>query len=160
LLTHYDLLRRKPPQSLQEKLWRAARQWLAAAKLRPPHVTKYPWLPGLKHAATTEHAKVLLIWAFGAQRDELRRACEGFTQRLKGQNDFVPVLVTNVADFAWFSRLGWLVEYLPELGGKGRSYQERKRAYLAWRYRDANIVPMSAGLASEGEWQVLLEMRN
>jgi hypothetical protein len=104
-------------------------------------------------------AKALLIWAPEVERASLRQACEGFSRRLKGNFCLAPVLVTDVADFAYFPRLGWLVEYLPELSGEGQSYEERKRRYLAWRYRDALIVPLPAGLASETEWNALMEQR-
>jgi hypothetical protein len=62
---------------------------------------------------------------------------------------FVPVLVTNVADFAFFSRLGWLVEYVPALSAPAGGYAERKQRHLAWRYRDAPALPVSAGLTDE-----------
>lgn len=92
------------------------------------------------------------------ERDSLRNACLGFQRFLAGRQDLAPVLVTDVADFAWFSRLGWMVEYLPELEGKGLPYQERKRDYLAWRYRDAVVVPAAAGLLDEENWNRLLQM--
>jgi hypothetical protein len=62
---------------------------------------------------------------------------------------FVPILVTDVPDFAFFSRLGWLVEYVPTLAPPAGDYAERKRRYLAWRYRDAPALPASAGLTAE-----------
>ena len=158
LLARYDLLGKKPPQSLQDRVSRLARRLLTVSGLAPPHVTKYPWVPTLKHATVVADAKALLIWAPGMGRNELRQACEGFSKRLKGNSSLAPVLVTDVADFTYYSRLGWLVEYLPELSGEGKSYQERKLRHLAWRYRDALIVPMTAGLASEAEWNALLEV--
>lgn len=158
LQTRYDLLAKKPPSSLKQRAWRGAKRVLAASGLMPPHVTHYPWLPTLKHAPVSAEAKTLLIWAPGTPRDALRRACEGLSARLNGDALLVPVLVTDVADFAFYSRLGWLVEYLPELSGEDRSYRDRKRAYLAWRYRDARIVPPAAGLADDAEWKALLEV--
>lgn len=157
LLTRYDLLGKKPPSSFHDRMFRLARKLLAATGLLPPQLTKYPWLPTLKHAPLAAHAKTLLIWAPGAGRDELRLACEGFSRRLKDNSTLSPVLVTAVADFAFFSRLGWLVEYLPDLTGEGQSYRERKMRYLAWRYRGALALPLSVGLASEPEWSELLE---
>jgi len=158
LLTRYDLLSKKPPSSFHDRVFRLARKLLAVTGLLPPHVTKYAWFPALKHAPLAAEAQALLIWAPGVGRDELRLACEGFSRRLKGNASLAPVLVTDVADFAFFSRLGWLVEYLPDLTGEGQSYRDRKMHYLAWRYRDAVAVPLSVGVASEPEWQVLLEM--
>ena len=158
LLARHDLLAGKPPATLNERAWRGAKRVMAALGLIPPHVTKYPWLPTLKHAPLSGEANTLLIWAPGVGRDALRRACEGFSARLKGDDALAPVLVTDVADFAFYSRLGWLVEYLPELSGEDRSYRERKRAYLAWRYRDARIVPPAAAQANDADWKALLEV--
>jgi len=158
LLARHDLLAGKPPATLKERAWRGAKRALAALGLISPHVTKYPWLPTLKHAPVSAEANTLLIWAPGTERDALRHACEGFSARLKGNDSLAPVLVTDVADFAFYSRLGWLVEYLPELSGEDRSYRERKRAYLAWRYRDARIVPPAAALANDADWKALLEV--
>jgi hypothetical protein len=157
LLTRCDLLGKKQPSRFRDCVFRLARKSLAATGLFPPHVTKYPWLPTLKQVPSAADAKALLIWASEVGGiTELRQACQGFSRRLEGNFSLAPVLVTHVADFAYFSRLGWLVEYLPELSGEGRSYEERKRRYLAWRYRDALIVPLSAGLASETEWSALM----
>jgi hypothetical protein len=69
------------------------------------------------------------------------------------------VLITPLSDFAFYSRLGWLVEYLPKLGND-EAYRERKRRYLAWRYRDATALPLSAGLADAAEVVRLLEDDN
>jgi hypothetical protein len=157
LLTRYDLLANKPPSSLKEQAWRRTRRLLSALGLMTPHVTQYPWLTTLKHVPEKADAKTLLIWATGADRDELRSACQGFAKHLESDARWVPVLVTDVADFAYFSRLGWLVEYLPKLDDDGQSYRARKRAYLAWCYRDASIVPWRAGLAGDTEWNALLE---
>ena len=156
LLSRHDLLGNKPPPSFQGRVFRFVRKLLAATVLIPPYVTKYAWLPTLKHAPKATDARALLIWAPGTRRDELRLACEGFSRRLKDNTSLAPVLVTDVADFAYFSRLGWLVEYLPELSGEGSSYKERKRRYLAWRYRDAVAVPVQAAYASEAAWLQLL----
>lgn len=156
VLARYDLLREKPPQALHERVWRSARRVFAAAGLMPPHVTNYPWQPALKHAPAAEDARTLLIWALNVEREALRRSCEAIAKRLQAGPAFAPVLVTDVADFAYYSRLAWFVEYLPELSGEGPSYRERKRRHLAWRYRDAVSVPVSAGLADEAAWQEVL----
>jgi hypothetical protein len=158
LLTRYDLLANKPPSSLKESVWRRVRDLLASAGLISPHVTPYPWSSTLKHRPVSADVKTVMIWARGADRDQMRAACEGFSSRLQGSDDLAPVLVTDIADFAFYSRLGWLVEYLPSLSGEGPSLRERKEAYLAWRYRDACIVPLSAGLASDPEWRALLKL--
>jgi hypothetical protein len=158
LLTRYDLLGKKPPSRLKERVWRRVRHLLASIGMISPHVTKYPWIPTLKHRPVSANVKTVLIWALGADREQLRAACEGFSSKLHGCDDLAPVLVTDIADFALYSRLGWLVEYVPSLSGEGPSLQQRKQAYLAWRYRDACIVPLSAGLASLREWNALRKM--
>jgi hypothetical protein len=156
LLARYDLLSRKPPASWKERVWRYVRHLLASAKLVSPHVTQYPWVATLKHRPGSADVQTVVIWAVGTDRHQLRQACEGFSKKLRDRDDLALVLVTDIADFAFYSRLGWLVEYLPDLSGEGPSLRERKQAYLAWRYRDACIVPLSAGLASEPEWHALL----
>jgi hypothetical protein len=88
----------------------------------------------------------LLIWAVGTDRDTLREACGGFSKLHDSLPGFAPVLVTDVADFAFFSRLGWLVEYLPRLAGEGGPYEERKARFLARLYRGAPTLPVDAGL--------------
>lgn len=157
LLVRHDLLAQKQPASYKERVWRCVRSWLAAVRFLPPRVTQYAWLPTLKHAPRMEGAHTLLIWALGVERNALREMCRGFAEHLVGDPQWAPVLVTNVADFSYFSRLGWLVEYLPELTGEGISYSERKSRYLAWRYRGSCIVPATAGLAGDIEWQALLK---
>lgn len=158
LLTRYDLLAKKPPSSWQKRVWRRVQHWLALARLTSPHVTRFQWQPTLKHRPVSTDVKTVMIWALGADRHQLRAACRGFSKKLQVGNDLAPVLVTDIPDFAFYSRLGWLVEYVPSLSGKGPSLQQRKQAYLVWRYRDACIVPWTAGLASEAEWHELLKL--
>lgn len=157
-LARYSLMADKPPKDLGDRLRYRLRQFLVSIHLVSPRVVRRTWQSTLKHSASALDARVLLIWALGVERDLLRNACLGFQQFLTGRQDLAPVLVTNVADFAWFSRLGWMVEYLPELEGKRPSYQERKRDYLVWRYRDAVVVPAAAGLLDEENWNRLLQM--
>lgn len=118
------------------------------------------WDVGLKHGRNSAGARPLLIWSEGHDRQVVRNACDGMTRLLDGHSEFQPILVTDVADFAYYSRLGWLVEYLPDLSGKGPSYRDRKRRYLAWRYRDALAVPLSAGLVEQKEWDEVLRLNH
>jgi hypothetical protein len=124
-------------------------RWLVALILRSLESLRIwrpdPWPVALKHAHTDHNAKPLLIWGLGADRDTLRRGCDGFSRQQDALSGFAPVLVTDVADFAFFSRLGWLVEYLPRLAGEGEPYEERKLKFLARLYRGAPILPVSAG---------------
>ena len=117
-------------------------RWL---HLRPTQPLE-PWLPGLKHADHSHEARALVIWALDTDREQLREACRGFERLLSSLPGWTPVLITDVADFAFYSRLGWLVEYVPKLSGPADSYRERKRKYLAWRYHDAPSLPISVGL--------------
>lgn len=123
--------------------------------LLPPSPLE-PWLPGLKHVDRRIDGTPLVIWALGMDRDTLRTACRGFEKLQATLPDYVPVLVTDVADFAFFSRLGWLVEYLPPLSAPAGAYAERKRRYLAWRYRDAPALPATAGLEETSRIKELL----
>ena len=158
LMCRYDLLRKKPPSSLRDRWFLRIKKILSGLGLVRPHVTKYSWLPALKHALPDSEPKILLIWDMGVERDDLRTACEGFMKRLHRISDIVPVLVTDSADFAYFSRLQWLVEYVPTLSGEGVSYRTRKEHYLAWRYRGSLAVPASVGNACEVEWNEVMEM--
>ena len=160
LLCRYDLLRKNPSPSIGDRWFRRVKNMLARVGLVSPHVTNYSWLPKLKHAQYEEGSRILLIWAIGIEGDELRADCEGFLKRLDPTHGIVPVLITDYADFTYFSRLQWLVEYVPELSGTGVSYHERKKHYLAWRYRGALIVPASAGRASEAEWNKVMGMKH
>lgn len=117
---------------------------------RQPLPAPKPWLPGLKHLERGDEAKPLVIWALGTDQETLREACRGFEVLHASLPGFAPVLVTDVADFAFFSRLGWLVEYVPSLAPPAAGYAERKRRYLAWLYRDAPALPASAGLSEQG----------
>src|SRR5690606_13069811 len=82
-------------------------------------IPSYPWPPALQHAPGSSRSKPFLIWAVGTDRETLREACAGFRKLQETLEGFAPVLVTDVADFAFYSRLGWLVEYLPKLSGHG-----------------------------------------
>ena len=150
LLERYELL--SPwysPFGLQRRLLRA----LGLGRNR---YCKQIWHSGLKHAPV-QQGKTLLLWGDITQKQPMRAACHAVQERLAVANTgpFIPVLVTNVADFAFYSRLGWLVEYLPDLPGQGEAYRQRKQQYLAWRYRDAVVLPLSAGLADTAEWREL-----
>ena len=123
---------------------RAAGDMLRAFGLR--HVRPHqPWLPGLQHVVRNEEGMPLIVWAMNVDRETLRSACEGFMHLQARLPDRAFVLVTDVADFAFFSRLGWLVEFIPALSAPGDRYAMRKMRYLAWRYRDAPALPVSAG---------------
>lgn len=149
------LLPHKPSSSVRWRLGQRLERLLCVGFKRSYYLGK-KWHAGLKHGNGSPDARLLLIWAEGMDREGLREACAGFQRLLAGRTDVVPVLVTDVSDFAFYSRLGWLVEYLPDLSGSGASYRDRKKRYLAWRYRDAMVVPASAGFASAGEWATLI----
>lgn len=135
----------KEKPSPYRRLRMALGRLLRRLGLRRPFYPE-PWSAGLKYAEHRDDARTLVIWALDIDRDTLRRACQGFAETLAATPGFVPVLVTNVADFAFFSRLGWLVEYVPTLSAPAVGYAERKKRYLAWRYRDALALPAAAGL--------------
>ena len=74
-------------------------------------------------------------------RDGLRDACVKIKKLQTTSPGWAPVLVTDIADFAFFSRLSWLVEYVPSLSAPAGWYSERKLRYIAWRYRDVPVLP-------------------
>lgn len=159
-LYRYDLLREKNPSTFINKCYKRVRRLLARFGLGHPPITSYEWRTTLKHTSLGIESKTtLLIWSVGVEKVSLRKYCEGITERLSSSSGIVPILVTDCADFAYFSRLKWLVEYIPNLSGDGESYSIRKQRYLAWRYRDALVVPASAGLANESEWNELMELK-
>jgi hypothetical protein len=154
LASHADtgLVRRyvlwHPPsqrQTLYRRIRKAVGRVLRRIGLRPAQPQE-PWLPGLQQAGTGEGANAVLLWAIGVNREQLREACAGFQRLLAAVPDRSPVLITDVADFAFFSRLGWLVEYVPTLSAPASDYRARKLCYLAWRYRDAPALPIALGL--------------
>jgi hypothetical protein len=122
-------------------------RWLEARWPWP----KNPWPVSLRQQSIDSKAKPLLIWAVGISRDTLREACNVLSERWDSLPGFAPVLITDVADFAFYSRLGWLVEYLPRLAGAGEPFEERKLKYLARLYRGAPVLPISAGLKVNGQ---------
>lgn len=138
-----------------------------APPIAPPPPPE-PWLTELNHVDYGNTAKPLLVWALDIDRDELRSVCARIRKLQAGSPGWAPVLVTNIADFAFFSRLTWLVEYVPSLsapadGYPGRrfryltwlnrivtllsapadGYSERKLRYLAWRYRGVPALPVN-----------------
>ena len=160
LLVRYELLPQNPSPVWHQRLSQRVGRLFRFLGLSRSRYVKQQWELGLKHAdGYSAEAKPLLIWAEGAEVQRIRELCRGFQDLLAERTDLLPVLVTDVADFAFYSRLGWLVEYLPELSGDGVSYRHRKRRYLAWRYRKALVVPIAAGLANDTEWNELLGSR-
>ena len=109
------------------------------------------WHTGLKHGCANP-SSTLVIMDDLESLDERRSAILSLKERLAAlAPSTAPVLVTDHADFSLYSRTGWLVEYLPKpLPGSSR-YTARKEKYLAWRYRYALVLPLSAGLVKDEE---------
>jgi hypothetical protein len=123
---------------------RKLREW-GLRRTPPPE----PWLVTLRHVPGPDDARPVLVWAVGTQPGELRPACRKLKKIFDETIGYAPVLVTDVADFAFYSRLGWLVEYVPDFQGSSDGYARCKQRYLARRYRDAPAVPVAAGLRSD-----------
>lgn len=124
------------------RVLRVVRDRLVALEVIKPGQFGTAWSPKLKHVPVEPGAKVVLFWAVGAfDKQALRLALEAQLERFKSQGGGLGVLVTNVPDFAFYSRLGWLVEFLPVLPDDREAYVQQKLRYLAWRYRDAAVVP-------------------
>ena len=126
-------------------------QWLGLMPpppARPPPPVK-PWLTELNHVEYGNAARPLLIWAVGIDRDELRSACDRIRKLQTASPGWAPVLVTDVADFAFYSRLNWLVEYVPSLSAPADGYSGRKLRYLAWRYCDVPALPVTADIKED-----------
>ena len=150
LIERYELKRPPMPPGLY---WKA--RWLAGRILRTLRSIGFwrpePWPVALKEAGFRAGAKPLVIWAVGAEREDVRAACRRFAEARSG-GKLAPVLVTDIADFAFFSRLGWLVEYVPQVAGEGPAYDERKLKFLARLYRAAPALPVSALLQGEADF--------
>lgn len=144
-LRRYELRHPRMPPGFYWKLrWLGGRvlRLLESIGLKAPD----PWPVGLKQVPGSRRARPLLVWAVGTDRDTLRASCKVLADLVQAVPGFAIVLVTDVADFAFFSRLGWLVEYLPAIAGEGESYAERKARFLARLYRGAPALPISAVL--------------
>lgn len=155
----YDLQFISPEElRLRRRLRRSAGRLLRRLGLmrplpaRPPQSLE-PWLTELSYIDYGNTAKPLLIWAMDIDRDELRSACDRIRELHTRSPGWAPVLVTDVADFAFFSRLNWLVEYVPSLSAPADAYFGRKLRYLAWRYRDVPALSVTAEMKDD----VLLE---
>ncbi len=135
-------------RTLCRRLRRALGRVLRAVRLRPTAPVE-PWRVDLEHAGCGDPVRPFVIWAIGADRQRLAQACVGFRRMLQDSPGRVPVLVTDVADFRAFSRLGWLVEYVPRLSEPASAYGNRKLRHLAALYRDVPVLPVSAGLARD-----------
>ena len=149
LTSKYELQRPpKPPGLYWQFRWLAGRlvRWLQSKKIWRSD----PWPVALKQMPAHASAKPLLLWAVGAEQYMLREACERFSELLVKLPGYAPVLITDVTDFAFFSRLGWLVEYLPKMIGEGESYENRKTRMLARTYRGAPAFPVNTVLACSG----------
>lgn len=156
LLIRYELLPQRPSPVWHKRLSQKAGRLLRVMGLSRARYCSQLWQPGLNHAETFPECTPLLIWSDSTTAQAQREACAGLQHLLLPYPHLCPVLATAVADFRFYSRLGWLVEYLPDLPGEGPSYLERKRRYLAWRYRHALAIPLSAGQASTPEFTALL----
>lgn len=149
LLVTHDLLRDKRDLPWRDRLYRLWRLMLASLRLAPPYVSNYDWSPLLKHIPRAHDGQVLVIWSVGVGDNSLQRAaCLALQEVLSRFSSLLPVLLTDCADFAFFSRLGWHVEYLPALSGEGEDYTVRKCAYLAWCYRGALVLPLGDDTAT------------
>lgn len=147
LAGRYTLRRPPAPPGVYWKL-----RWLAGWILRwleeKANWQRDHWPVSLK-GQHNKKAKPLLVWSLGSDRDTLRRACDDLSGLQESLPDLAPVLVTDVADFAYFSRLGWLVEYVPDLSGHGKPYDECKLRFIARLYRGAKLVPVNDKLYSQ-----------
>lgn len=131
---------------LQTRVYRWFRDLLLRLGMIKPSKTAFAWSPRLKHVPVDEDARVVILWAVGqCDKDTLRLELAAALERFKSQAGGVGVLgvlLTNVPDFAFYSRLGWLVEYLPAESEVFGTYSQKKLRYLAWRYKHADVVPV------------------
>ena len=151
----YDLQFISPEElKLSRRLRRATGRLLRRLGLLQPLQARpsppvEPWLTELSFVAYGVAARPLLIWAMDIGHEELRSACNRIRELQTVSPGWAPVLVTNVADFAFFSRLNWLVEYVPSLSTPADEYFGHKLRYLAWRYREVPALPVTADIRED-----------
>lgn len=155
LMVRYELLPQKPPAQWHQRLPQRVGRLFRVMGLDRTRYHNLGWHAGLKHSSFKPEAKPLLFWSEGAGQKAIRAACAGAQCLLQCHPECLPVLVTDMADFSFYSRLHWLVEYLPHLGDDA-AYYDRKRRYLAWRYRAALKLPLAAGLVGQKEFDTLI----
>ncbi len=154
LLVQYELLPLGKRPWYKSLVWKVGRL-LRVARLSRKKYLLQRWQPGLKHAQAT--GRPLLFWSDFDNMAMQRDACKELQKVLQSHSDICPVLITRLADFAFYSRLQWLIEYVP---GFSEEYAERKRRYLAWRYRDAAAFPLSEELTSSKDFNQFLNTVN
>lgn len=152
LVSKYEILPRpvlltvRSGVPLRTRVYRWFRDLLLRLRLIKPSQTAMAWSPRLKHIPVDEDARVVLFWAVGQfDKETLRLELAAALERFKSQGSgagVLGVLLTNVPDFAFYSRLGWLVEYLPVESEVFGTYSHKKLRYLAWRYKHAEVVPV------------------
>ena len=144
-LDRYEMQRPERPKGLYWQL-----RWLVGGLLRrlakAGILPSNPWPTGLAHTDRKKGAKPVLVWGLGASREQIRDGCDALSRFFENRNDIAPVLVTDVADFAYFSRLSWLIEYVPHIVGNGENFESRKLKLLAKVYPGAAILPLRSGL--------------
>ena len=155
-LSRYCLLPKGSVYRILHKLAGLLRGWGVSIQ----YVQRHEWNATLKHGEWSIKDTPLLIWALGdapkCYAGQIQVICERVSRLLRSTSNYVPVLVTDVADFRYYSRLGWLVEYVPDLSCREGNYRESKLRYLAWRYRGATIIPANAAYLTESDWHGLL----
>ena len=114
------------------------------------------WHTGLKHGCANPSGTVVILDDLDDHSD-FHQVCTSLKEHLANCPSLAPVLITSHADFAFYSRLGWLVEYLPRTLPNYEVYIERKKRYLAWRYKYALVLPLYAGRATEEEFKALMQ---
>lgn len=145
----------RPPGLVWQLRWLAGRvvRWLNSKGLPGND----PWPVSLKHSSTSAKAQPLIVWGPDSNVDKLRESCDNLSETLANIPGYAPVLITEVADFGYYSRLGWLIEYLPDLSGSGDCFKTRKLRLLARLYRGAPAVPVQIGLLPKRERTEILQ---
>ncbi len=114
---------------------------------RHTHFEKRFWQKDLKHAPRNKAQHSLVLYSEGMEKNTQRTICNKILKFFHDFPQFVPVLMTDIADFAYYSRLHILVEYLPALTCKKETiYKQKKKQYLAWLYRDTVFLDLQANM--------------
>ncbi len=142
IVKHYTALAR-----LKSKIWLGAKLHTLVNLNKAYQVLRpHAWQADLKHSPkrAQKTPQTVLLMAEGLEKEEQRELCQKVQGYLQQTQQYVPVLVTDTPDFAFFAKLHWLVEYLPHLQGrKEADYKRQKYNYLLWRYAGAVIMPLT-----------------
>ena len=114
------------------------------------------WNSGLKHYTGKSKHTILVVDNVN-DKEKIFKVCTNLKNIFLSLNETSIVLITNYADFHFYSRLGWMIEYLPSALPNSSLYIAQKKQYLAWRYKNSTVLPLSLGFLPDKQVKFLLQ---